>query len=69
MAHDLIGRLENLGNPRVLVVGDLVLDRYIWGYAERISQEAPVPLLRGRPARASAGRGGQRGHDAARPGG
>jgi D-beta-D-heptose 7-phosphate kinase/D-beta-D-heptose 1-phosphate adenosyltransferase len=28
------------------VVGDLILDRYIWGYAERISQEAPVPLLR-----------------------
>jgi D-beta-D-heptose 7-phosphate kinase/D-beta-D-heptose 1-phosphate adenosyltransferase len=46
MAHDLIRRLETLGNPRVLVVGDLVLDRYIWGFAERISQEAPVPLLR-----------------------
>jgi D-beta-D-heptose 7-phosphate kinase/D-beta-D-heptose 1-phosphate adenosyltransferase len=30
----------------VLVVGDLILDRYVWGYAERISQEAPVPLLR-----------------------
>ena len=29
-----------------MVVGDLILDRYIWGYAERISQEAPVPLLR-----------------------
>ncbi|MFI5457108.1 MAG: D-glycero-beta-D-manno-heptose 1-phosphate adenylyltransferase [Isosphaerales bacterium] len=46
MTHDLIRRLENLGNPRVVVVGDLVLDRYIWGFAERISQEAPVPLLR-----------------------
>jgi D-beta-D-heptose 7-phosphate kinase/D-beta-D-heptose 1-phosphate adenosyltransferase len=46
MAHDLIRRLEQLGNPRILVVGDLVLDRYIWGFAERISQEAPVPLLR-----------------------
>jgi D-beta-D-heptose 7-phosphate kinase/D-beta-D-heptose 1-phosphate adenosyltransferase len=46
MRHDLIRRLEGLGNPRVLVVGDLVLDRYIWGFAERISQEAPVPLLR-----------------------
>jgi D-beta-D-heptose 7-phosphate kinase/D-beta-D-heptose 1-phosphate adenosyltransferase len=46
MAFDLIGRVSTLGNPRILVVGDLILDRYVWGYAERISQEAPVPLLR-----------------------
>src|SRR5690349_17911070 len=46
MAHDLIRRVETLGNPRILVVGDLILDRYIWCSAERISQEAPVPLLR-----------------------
>ncbi|MEO6809837.1 MAG: D-glycero-beta-D-manno-heptose 1-phosphate adenylyltransferase [Isosphaeraceae bacterium] len=46
MAHDLIRRVEELGQPRILVVGDLILDRYIWGDAERISQEAPVPLLR-----------------------
>lgn len=46
MTHDLIRRVETLGHPRILVVGDLILDRYVWGYAERISQEAPVPLLR-----------------------
>jgi D-beta-D-heptose 7-phosphate kinase / D-beta-D-heptose 1-phosphate adenosyltransferase len=46
VSHDLIRRVEELGNPRIVVVGDLILDRYIWGYAERISQEAPVPLLR-----------------------
>lgn len=46
MAHDLIRRVETLGHPRILVVGDLILDRYVWGFAERISQEAPVPLLR-----------------------
>jgi D-beta-D-heptose 7-phosphate kinase/D-beta-D-heptose 1-phosphate adenosyltransferase len=46
MAHDLIRRVETLGNPKIVVVGDLILDRYIWGLAERISQEAPVPLLR-----------------------
>lgn len=39
---DLVGRL---GTPRVLVVGDLMLDRYVWGDAARISQEAPVILL------------------------
>src|SRR5436305_14459651 len=46
MGHDLIRRVEALGHPRVVVVGDLILDRYVWGDAERISQEAPVPLLR-----------------------
>ena len=46
MAFDLIRRVQTLGQPRLLVVGDLILDRYIWGDAERISQEAPVPLLR-----------------------
>ncbi|MDX2035582.1 MAG: D-glycero-beta-D-manno-heptose 1-phosphate adenylyltransferase [Isosphaeraceae bacterium] len=46
MAHDLIQRVQTLGHPRILVVGDLILDRYVWGFAERISQEAPVPLLR-----------------------
>ena len=30
----------------MLVVGDAMLDRYVWGDAERISQEAPVILLR-----------------------
>ncbi len=45
MAADLIDLVQNLGQPRVLVVGDLMLDRYVWGDAERISQEAPVILL------------------------
>ena len=31
---------------RILLVGDLILDRYIYGDAERISPEAPVPVLR-----------------------
>ena len=30
---------------RVLVVGDLMLDRYLWGSASRISPEAPVPVV------------------------
>jgi D-beta-D-heptose 7-phosphate kinase / D-beta-D-heptose 1-phosphate adenosyltransferase len=33
-------------SPKVLVVGDLMLDQYIWGEAERISPEAPVPVVR-----------------------
>ena len=30
----------------ILVVGDVMLDRYIWGDVERISPEAPVPVVR-----------------------
>ena len=30
---------------RVLVVGDLMLDEYVWGSVVRISPEAPVPVL------------------------
>jgi D-beta-D-heptose 7-phosphate kinase/D-beta-D-heptose 1-phosphate adenosyltransferase len=46
MSHDLLDALQDLGHPRILVVGDAILDRYIWGDAERVSQEAPVILLR-----------------------
>ncbi len=42
----LLATFDNLGSPRVLVVGDFMLDRYTWAEAERISQEAPVILLR-----------------------
>ena len=45
MNGDLIELVQNLGHPRVLVVGDVMLDRYVWGDAARISQEAPVLLL------------------------
>src|SRR5438874_6405769 len=45
MSADLIDLVQRLGEPRVLVVGDVMLDRYIWGNAARISQEAPVILL------------------------
>ncbi len=33
-------------NKRVLVIGDVMLDRYLWGTVERISPEAPVPVVR-----------------------
>jgi D-beta-D-heptose 7-phosphate kinase / D-beta-D-heptose 1-phosphate adenosyltransferase len=46
MSYHLLDVVERLGHPRLLVVGDLILDRYVWGDAERISQEAPVILLR-----------------------
>jgi len=38
--------LEKFKGKRVLVYGDLILDHYVYGYAERISREAPIPILR-----------------------
>lgn len=37
---------KRLGSARVLVVGDVMLDRYWFGEVERISPEAPVPVAR-----------------------
>lgn len=48
--------LSQFSNKRALVLGDLILDRYWWGEANRLSPEAPVPVLRKR-------------HVTARPGG
>ncbi len=41
----LVARLDALGTPRVLIVGDLILDRYVTGDVSRISPEAPIPVL------------------------
>ena len=30
---------------KILVIGDLMLDTYLWGHSERISPEAPVPIV------------------------
>ena len=30
---------------RIVVIGDVMLDHYIWGDATRISPEAPVPVV------------------------
>ncbi len=37
--------LDAFPNVRVAVVGDLILDSFIWGKVERISPEAPVPVV------------------------
>jgi D-beta-D-heptose 7-phosphate kinase/D-beta-D-heptose 1-phosphate adenosyltransferase len=45
--HDVLALLEGgFSKLKVLVVGDLMLDRYILGEVDRISPEAPVPVLR-----------------------
>lgn len=37
---------ENMASAKVLVVGDVMLDRYWYGAVDRISPEAPVPVVR-----------------------
>ncbi|MBM4145045.1 MAG: D-glycero-beta-D-manno-heptose-7-phosphate kinase [Nitrospira sp.] len=37
--------LSEFKKKKILVVGDLILDRYIWGKVSRISPEAPVPIV------------------------
>ncbi len=41
--RDILNRFEKL---KVAVVGDLILDRYVWGEVSRVSPEAPVPVVR-----------------------
>jgi len=42
----LIPLIESLSGKAVLCVGDIMLDRYVYGAVERISPESPVPILR-----------------------
>ena len=45
MSTRLIELVENLPATRVVLVGDYMVDRYLYGNAERLSPEAPVPVL------------------------
>lgn len=42
---EAVAIVQRFEGKRVGVIGDLMLDRYIWGTASRISQEAPVPVV------------------------
>ncbi|MBI5234098.1 MAG: D-glycero-beta-D-manno-heptose-7-phosphate kinase [Deltaproteobacteria bacterium] len=37
--------MERFGRARLLVIGDLIMDHFIWGRVTRISPEAPVPVV------------------------
>ncbi|MCC6471562.1 MAG: D-glycero-beta-D-manno-heptose-7-phosphate kinase [Alphaproteobacteria bacterium] len=43
---DLADIVARLSGVRVAVIGDVMLDRYIYGAVERVSPEAPIPVLR-----------------------
>ncbi len=38
--------LKSFSKSKILVIGDVMLDRYMWGNVGRISPEAPVPIVR-----------------------
>ncbi|HEX8984900.1 MAG TPA: hypothetical protein VF767_05710, partial [Bryobacteraceae bacterium] len=39
------GYVKRFAGKRILVIGDLMLDHFIWGRVSRISPEAPVPVV------------------------
>jgi len=43
---ELAGVVRNFHAARVLVIGDVILDRYVTGSVQRLSPEAPIPVLR-----------------------
>jgi D-beta-D-heptose 7-phosphate kinase/D-beta-D-heptose 1-phosphate adenosyltransferase len=43
--NDATALRSGFASARILVVGDLMLDRYLWGDVRRISPEAPVPVV------------------------
>ena len=42
---ELIKIITQFKNKKIIVVGDIMLDKYIWGDVTRISPEAPVPVV------------------------
>ena len=45
MTDNLESLIPQLANRRVLVLGDVILDEYVTGRAQRMSREAPIPVL------------------------
>ena len=45
MSDSLYHYFTHIGHPRILVLGDAILDKYVWGDSSRISPEAPIPVL------------------------
>jgi len=69
MAHQVDSRLKDaihsFADRRVLVIGDVMLDRYISGRVDRINPEAPVPILLAQSEYAATGGAGNTAKNAA----
>src|SRR5215218_5419419 len=59
MPTHLIELVERLAGRKVVLVGDLMLDKYLYGNAERLSPDAPVPVLQYRREDARLGGAGR----------
>jgi D-beta-D-heptose 7-phosphate kinase/D-beta-D-heptose 1-phosphate adenosyltransferase len=46
MQFRLASIMREMGRPRILVAGDIILDRYVFGSVSRISPEAPIQIVR-----------------------
>jgi D-beta-D-heptose 7-phosphate kinase/D-beta-D-heptose 1-phosphate adenosyltransferase len=55
---DTLSVIRNFGQQRIIVIGDIMLDRFITGTVSRISPEAPVPVLKAKGERISIGGAG-----------
>ena len=55
IGQECIDELADFAGHRVLVLGDAMLDRYLYGDVDRISPEAPVPVVRLRRSHAMPG--------------
>src|SRR5277367_3602498 len=42
---DLVSAVGQLAQARVLCIGDLMLDRFVYGHVDRVSPEAPIPVV------------------------
>ena len=57
-AHAMATRVQSLRGVRVLCLGDVMLDRYVYGEVTRVSPEAPIPVCRVTDERAMLGGAG-----------
>jgi len=44
--QEIIEKINSFERFNILVIGDLMIDEYIWGVVERISPEAPIPIVK-----------------------
>jgi len=55
--------VKGFKNKRILVLGDLMIDKYIWGDVSRISPEAPIPVVVAKHDTSCLGGAGNVGHN------
>ena len=46
MEHSLNSLIDHFDRAKIMCVGDVMLDRFVYGQVERISPEAPIPVIR-----------------------